>query len=121
MAIRQSGHGVDVEHRDSRLAIGTTGDGRVLIALTRFNGLGALSPDLPFGLNLEEMATVMRGLGCRRAVSLDGGISAQLLVREDGRTLVWRGWRPVPIGLIAEPNADRSETEKSGREGIFRN
>jgi len=102
-AIRLPGNGVDVEHRDSRLAIGTTGDVRVLIALTRFNGLGALSPDLPFGLNLEEMAIVMRGLGCRRAVSLDGGISAQLLVREGDRTIVWRGWRPVPLGLVAEP------------------
>jgi exopolysaccharide biosynthesis protein len=114
-AIRRPGHGVDVEHRDGRLAIGTTGDGRVLIALTRFNGLGALSPDVPFGLSLEEMANVMRALGCRRAVSLDGGISAQLLVRESGRTLVWRGWRPVPLGLVAEPvQSDRSPHDPPG-------
>jgi exopolysaccharide biosynthesis protein len=100
--IRRAGLGVDVGHRDARLAIGTVADGRLLVAITRFYGLGPLSPPVPLGLTLEEMARVMRELGCRRAVSLDGGVSAQLLLREDHRTLVWRGWRPVPLGLIAE-------------------
>jgi hypothetical protein len=101
--IREAGLGVDTEHRDARLAIGELSGGRLVVAMTRFDGFGAASPALPLGLTLEEMARVMLGLGCRRAVSLDGGISAQLLLREGGRTTVWRGWRPVPLGLIAEP------------------
>jgi hypothetical protein len=101
----EAGHGVDTEHRDARLAIGSRPDGRLIVAITRFDGFGPVSPALPLGLTLEEMARVMRVLGCNRAVSLDGGISAQLLLREDGRTVAWRGWRPVPLGLVAEPIA----------------
>jgi exopolysaccharide biosynthesis protein len=103
--IRERGLGVDVEHRDGRMAIGALPDGRLLIALTRFYGFGEVSPALPLGFTLEEMASVMRALGCVRAVSLDGGISAQLLLREKGRTMTWRGWRAVPLGLVAEPAA----------------
>ena len=101
--MREPGLGVDVDHRDARLAIGTLEDGRLILAITRFYGLGALSPSIPLGLNLAEMAAVMRGLGCTRAVSLDGGVSAQLMLRDNGRTEVWHGWRRVPMGLIAEP------------------
>jgi exopolysaccharide biosynthesis protein len=105
--IYERGFGVDVGHRDGRLAIGTLGDGRVVLSITRFNGLGELSPSIPLGLTLAEMAEVMRGLGCVRAVSLDGGVSAQMLLRVNGRRQVWRGWRDVPLGLLAEPIADR--------------
>jgi uncharacterized protein YigE (DUF2233 family) len=103
LPLRQRGLGVDVDHRDGRLAIGELADGRLLIAITRFYALGELSPALPLGLTLDEMALVMHELGCRRAVSLDGGISAQLMVREGVHTRTWRGWRAVPFGLIAEP------------------
>jgi hypothetical protein len=101
--IQEPGLGVDVEHRDARLAIGALPDGRIVLAITRFNGLGPISPALPLGLNLAEMAAVMRGLGCTRAVSLDGGVSAQLMTRENGRRRIWHGWRSVPLGLVAEP------------------
>ena len=101
--IREPGLGVDVEHRDARLAIGALRDGRLLVAITRFNGLGPISPALPLGLNLSEMAEVMRRLGSVRAVSLDGGVSAQLMTKENGLRRVWRGWRAVPLGLVAEP------------------
>jgi exopolysaccharide biosynthesis protein len=104
LPLRDPRLGVDVDHRDGRLAVGHLNDGRLLLALTRFLGFGELSPPLPLGLTLEEMAVVMRRLGCRRAVALDGGVSAQLLLREAPRhTLIWRGWRPVPLGLIVEP------------------
>ena len=101
--VYERGFGVDVGHRDGRLAIGTLEDGRVILSITRFNGLGELSPSIPLGLTLAEMAEVMRGLGCIRAVSLDGGVSAQMLLRANGRQQVWRGWRSVPLGLVAEP------------------
>jgi exopolysaccharide biosynthesis protein len=101
--LREEGRGVDVHHRDGRLAVGELDDGRLLVAITRFYGIGPLSPSIPLGPTLGEMAAFMKAQGCRRAVSLDGGISAQLLVREEGQTRTWRGWRKVPLGLIAEP------------------
>lgn len=113
-AIREPGLGVDVEHRDARLAIGTLADGRLILAITRFNGLGELSPPVPLGPTLAEMADVMRGLGCTRAVSLDGGVSAQLMLRENGRTRVWRGWRRVPVGLVAEPRDKAAAARTAG-------
>jgi hypothetical protein len=103
--IREPGLGVDIDHRDARLAIGALADGRLVVAITRFNGLGPISPALPLGLNLSEMAEVMRRLGCIRAVSLDGGVSAQLMTKENGLRRVWHGWRAVPLGLVAEPIA----------------
>lgn len=97
-----TGRGVDLRHRDSRLAIGVRRDGRVLVVLTRFEGLGGALEHVPFGPTVPEMAAIMGALGCRSAVSLDGGISGQLLVRDRaGRTREWRGMRTVPLGLIA--------------------
>jgi hypothetical protein len=103
LALTDDRGGVDVSHKDGRLAVGMLADGRLLVALTRFNGLGPLSPPVPLGLTLAEMAEVMRGLGCRRALALDGGVSAQLMVRDHGDRVVWHGWRNVPLGLVAEP------------------
>ena len=102
--LRSSGLGVNVHHRDARLAIGVMRDGRVLVALTRFEGLrGALSV-LPFGFTTPEMAAVMGALGASRAVLLDGGISGQLRVRDrDGTAHEWDALRRVPLGLLVSP------------------
>jgi uncharacterized protein YigE (DUF2233 family) len=102
--LREAGLGVDLEHRDARLAVGLDRDGRLLIAITRFEGLGGVLSNLPFGLTTPEMAALMGALGCRRAMLLDGGISSQLRLRlPDGETRAWRGLRQVPLGLIALP------------------
>jgi len=103
-ALRREDAGVDLRHRDCRLALGVLRDGRILIALTRFDGLGGVLAPLPFGPTTPEMAALMGALGAQRAVLLDGGISGQLLVRdEDGATHLWEGWRRVPLGLVAFP------------------
>jgi uncharacterized protein YigE (DUF2233 family) len=100
--LQHSGKGVDLEHRDARLAIGTLEDGRVLIALTRFDALGPSLGRIPLGLTTPEMAAVMGALGCRDALMLDGGISGQLAVRDAGGSLrKWPGIRSVPLGLVA--------------------
>ncbi len=99
--IRTEGLGVDLRHRDARLAVGELRDGRMLIALTRFEGLGGVLDNLPFGLTTPEMAALMGALGARRAVLLDGGISSQLLLRAGAETHAWRGMRYVPLGLTA--------------------
>ena len=97
LPLRGPRRGVDVEHRDSRLAIGELRDGRMLIVLTRFEGLGGMLSELPFGPTAPEMSALMGALGCVKAVALDGGISGQLMVRGAG---AWKGMRRVPMGLL---------------------
>lgn len=100
-ALLDTGRGVDLIHRDSRLALGELRDGRWIVALTRFEGLGGALTQLPFGLTAAEMAAVMGALGARQAVMLDGGISGQLLVRDSiGRAESWSGLRRVPMGWV---------------------
>ena len=103
LPLRETGRGVDLEHRDSRLAIGELRDGRILVAMTRFDGLGGALDRLPFGFTAPEMVAVMGALDCRRAVLLDGGISSQLRLRDGDRTLTWPGMRRVAMGLVAVP------------------
>jgi hypothetical protein len=104
-ALRAAGRGVDVDHRDSRLALGLLQDGRLLAALTRFGSRGSIIARLPFGPTTPEMAAIMGALGCRRAMLLDGGLSGQMMIRDlQGRTKRWPGLRAVPLGLIAFPN-----------------
>lgn len=99
-ALRTGGLGVDVEHRDARLAIGEDRHGRILVALTRFDALDGSLDYVPFGLTTPEMAAVMGALGARDAVLLDGGISAQMLLRTPDGTRRWTGLRKVPLGLV---------------------
>jgi hypothetical protein len=96
------GSGVNLRHRDARLALGLLRDGRLLVAMTRFEGLGGALSNLPFGLTTPEMAAVMGALGASRAVLLDGGISSQMLLRENGAVRAWRGVRQVPLGLVVQ-------------------
>lgn len=98
------GRGVDLRHRDARLAACELWDGRLLLLITRFDALGPAGERLPLGPTTPETAALLGALGCREAVMLDGGLSAQLLVRDaDGREQRWRGSRQVPLALIAAP------------------
>jgi len=99
-ALRTEGSGVNLNHRDSRLAIGELRDGRLIVVMTRFEGLGGVLDNLPFGLTTPEMAALLGALGARKAVLLDGGISSQLLLRAGEETHAWRGMRYVPLGLV---------------------
>jgi exopolysaccharide biosynthesis protein len=99
--LRARGRGADLDHRDSRLALGVRRDGTVLVALTRFTGFGTAGERLPWGPTVVEMAAWMRARGCRRAVLLDGGISGQMAVREAGGGVRrWPNLRPVPLGMV---------------------
>ncbi len=59
----------------------------------------------------EALAALMGALGCRSAVLLDGGIFAQLAVRDsDGARREWKGMRMVPLGILVtrrEPGSRR--------------
>ena len=95
---------INTTHRDARLALGLDRQGRLLIALTRFEAPIPGSDRLPFGLTVPEMAAVMGSLGARQAMLLDGGISAQLAIADSaGTTKVWKGLRKVPLALVAAP------------------
>jgi len=102
-ALRADGLGVDRSHRDARLALGVLRDGRVVVALTRFEGLGGVLSNIPLGLTTPEMAAVMGALGASSAVLLDGGISSQMLIRTGSGAETWTGWRRVALGLVAVP------------------
>lgn len=106
--------GVDLDHRDSRVAIGILADGSVIIALTRFMALGSGGETLPWGPTVVEMAEFMRAIGCRRAMMLDGGISSQMSLRyADGSVQHWTNWRKVPMGLVVSPR--KPDTARVGR------
>jgi exopolysaccharide biosynthesis protein len=91
---------LDREHRDIRLALGVRADGHVLIALSRYDGAGRFAERLPIGPTTMEMAEVMRRLGAVDALMLDGGLSAQLLLRHGTVTQRWDGLRSVPLALV---------------------
>jgi hypothetical protein len=96
---------VNREHRDTRLAIGVRADGSLIMAMTRYDGAGAIGDRLPIGPTTPEMAEIMRRVGAVRAMMLDGGLSAQLLVRHDGKETRWPGLRSVPLALVVRGSA----------------
>jgi hypothetical protein len=93
---------INLDHRDARLALGVDRQGRLLVALTRLDVAFPGADRVPFGLTVPEMAAVMGSLGARQAMLLDGGISAQLAVTDEGgERQEWKGIRKVPLGLVA--------------------
>ncbi len=112
--LRASGRGVNLEHRDSRLALCTLADGSLVVAITRFTGLGGAGATLPWGPTVLEMAAYMRSLGCRQAMLLDGGMSSQLATRNaDGSLLRFANWRPVPLALVVTPRGASVDGNRS--------
>lgn len=96
---------VDRTHRDARLIVGTLPTGELILAMTRFDGMGTTAERLPLGPTTPEMISIMRALGATRALMLDGGLSAQMLVRNGstGATTEWAGLRNVPLALVGLP------------------
>ncbi len=72
--------------------------------------MGDLGGGIPLGPTTPEMAAIMGALGATDAVMLDGGISAQLLLRDPtrGAPLRWPGIRKVPMALIVRPRSSRN-------------
>ncbi|MFP5356026.1 MAG: phosphodiester glycosidase family protein, partial [Gemmatimonadota bacterium] len=98
------GASIDRTHRDARLAIGLDRDGHILLVLTRLDVAVPALDRITVGLTVPEMAAVMGSLGARQAALLDGGISAQLRLREgDGTVRDWKGMRQVPLALVGRP------------------
>jgi len=90
-------------HRDRRLTLCTGADGTVRLLLSNFELFGEPAGTIPVGLTLPEQAIIAAAAGCRDAVALDGGISAQLVVRFPGRVRRMPGWRAVPLMMLIRP------------------
>jgi hypothetical protein len=99
-ALCRSDNGVDPTHRDIRFAIGTDTAGAVWLVLSRLETDVPFADRTPIGPTTREMATALRSLGATRAILLDGGLSAQLLVRSGDTVQRWPGLRAVPLGLV---------------------
>jgi exopolysaccharide biosynthesis protein len=90
-------------HRDRRLTLCLGDDGRVRLLLSNFEAFGVTVGRVPVGLTIPEQAALAAGAGCRDAVALDGGISAQIAARIEGRPIRMPGWRRVPLMMVVRP------------------
>jgi hypothetical protein len=86
--------------RNPRTIAGVTRDGRLLLV-----AVDGRAPGYSAGLSFEEEAAVMRALGARDAVNLDGGGSTTMTVRG---TVVTRpsdatGERPIADAIVVGP------------------
>lgn len=101
-----AGKSIDRTHRDARLVVGTLATGELILVMTRFDGMGATAQRLPLGPTTPEMISIMRALGATRALMLDGGLSAQMLIRSGANGAThneWGGLRSVPLALVGLP------------------
>ena len=102
--LARDGEALDQTHRDARLILAERPDGALLFVLTRYDGLGTVGERIPIGLTLPESIVLVEALGARDAAMLDGGISAQMLLRgRAGAVARWPASRAVPLGLVAVP------------------
>lgn len=86
--MRAGGRGFDVWRVDRRTAGCVDREGRVVLLVT---------DTLTNGLSLEELATLLGGLGCVDAMAFDGGGSTGLSVRVEGHERVVANLEPVPL------------------------
>lgn len=92
--MRVGGRGFPVHELSRRTAVCVDWDGQVVFAVT----------DTPLnGLTLNELATVMGGLGCEDAMGLDGGSSTALYVRAGDRSATVDARDGVPVVVLVEP------------------
>lgn len=92
--MRVGGRGFDVWKVDRRTAVCVTRDAHVILLVT---------DSLSNGLSLDELATLLGGLGCVDAMGLDGGASAAMSIRAKGHTREVPGLRGVQVVLGATP------------------
>ena len=91
--LRYGGRGFDVWKVERRTAACTARDGRVILLVT---------DSLASGLSLDELATVLGGLGCDDAMAFDGGSSTGLALRIPGHGRIVANLKPVPVILGVE-------------------
>jgi hypothetical protein len=87
--------------RNPRTMAGVTRDGRLLLV-----AVDGRAPGYAAGLSFEEEAAVMRALGARDAVNLDGGGSTTMTVRGNvvTRPSDATGERPIGDAIVVKPH-----------------
>lgn len=95
--------------RAARIALGADGDGKPMLLWAEGAGkLGYVKGRDSRGASLSDMADICASLGMINAVNLDGGGSAQILLRnrrslmisDRNKTDNTEAERPVPLGLV---------------------
>lgn len=95
--------------RAARIALGADSDGNPMLLWAEGAGKLGYTPGADScGASLAEMAEICSQLGMRNAVNLDGGGSAQILIKNRRALLIsdrnqadnTEAERPVPLGLI---------------------
>ncbi|MGH2403816.1 MAG: phosphodiester glycosidase family protein, partial [bacterium] len=89
--------------RTARSAIGVTSSGKVLFVTVEHGRRARSRRNRVAGMNLAELAALMRALGAREAMNLDGGGSATLVVGGRVVNALPRGERTVSATLVAVP------------------
>jgi hypothetical protein len=100
----------DVRTRAPRSAAGITPEGHMLF-VTVDDDRRANTPSeqrRSIGATLSELAGIMKDLGCREALNLDGGGSSTLWMESEVRNILSDGFaRAIPSALLVVPAADR--------------
>ena len=93
-------YGSFVVSRQPRTLVGVRGDGRLLLVT-----VDGRRPGWSAGVTLLEAARLMRSLGARSALNLDGGGSSSMVVRGElvNRPSDPTGERPVSDGVFVLP------------------
>ena len=77
---------------------------RSAVAVTYQNKILLVTTDVQLGgLTMQQLTTILAGLGARHALALDGGASTQLFVSHNGLEKDVPGWDPVPVALGVFP------------------
>ncbi len=77
---------------------------RSAVAVTHEDRILLMATDVRLaGLTIQQLATVLAGLGARHALALDGGASTQLYVAHGDVETDVAGWDPVPVALGVFP------------------
>lgn len=85
---------------DPRIALAARWN-QVRLCLERTELRNVAAPEIP---TTPGTAALLGALGCREGMMLDGGLSAQLLARDEARREQRRpGSRQVPLALLASP------------------
>jgi len=92
--LRYGGRGFDVWSVDRRSAGCILADGRVVLLAT---------DTVTNGLSLDELATVLGGVGCVDAMAFDGGSSTGLALHVGAERRTIANIEPVPVIMGVEP------------------
>jgi Tol biopolymer transport system component len=91
-------------NRNPRTAIGLTGGGRILLVVVDGRRKGSA------GVTLAKMGQIMRGLGARFALNLDGGGSSTMVIKGKVRNIPSEGKeRRVSSAVLVLNGPDRGE------------